>query len=108
MHNIHNRSVCSSKSYCHRKRNCCNTNTLRKTYFTSYLNSFLFQLCLKIYSFSRKATTPRLREPKTVKLNNGIDMPILGLGTWTLNNEEAEEAVYVAIKNVVTCVCSKQ
>ena len=38
-------------------------------------------------------------ETKTVKLNNGIDMPILGLGTWTLNNEEAEEAVYVAIKN---------
>lgn len=35
---------------------------------------------------------------KTVTLNNGIKMPILGLGTWTLTNDEAEEAVYVAIK----------
>ena len=35
---------------------------------------------------------------KTVILNNGIKMPILGLGTWTLTNDEAEEAVYVAIK----------
>lgn len=35
---------------------------------------------------------------KIVILNNGIKMPILGLGTWTLSNEEAEESVYVAIK----------
>ena len=35
---------------------------------------------------------------KTAKLNNGIKMPILGLGTWTLSNDEAEESVYVAIK----------
>ena len=25
-------------------------------------------------------------------------MPILGLGTWTLSNAEAEESVYIAIK----------
>ena len=30
---------------------------------------------------------------KTVKLNNGYTMPILGLGTWTLTNEQAEECV---------------
>ena len=35
---------------------------------------------------------------KTVKLNNGYTMPILGLGTWTLTNEQAEECVYEAIK----------
>ena len=34
-----------------------------------------------------------------VTLNNGIKMPIIGLGTWTFTNEEAEEAVYIAIKN---------
>ena len=35
---------------------------------------------------------------KYVILNNGIKMPIIGLGTWTFTNEEAEEAVYIAIK----------
>jgi hypothetical protein len=39
-----------------------------------------------------------LIENKTVILNNGIKMPILGLGTWTLSNDEAEESTYVAIK----------
>lgn len=34
-----------------------------------------------------------------VTLNNGLKMPIIGLGTWTLNNDEAEESVYFAIKN---------
>ena len=34
-----------------------------------------------------------------VTLNNGVKMPIIGLGTWTFTNEEAEEAVYIAIKN---------
>ena len=38
-------------------------------------------------------------EEKYVTLNNGIKMPIIGLGTWTLSNEVAEEAVYTAIKN---------
>ena len=36
---------------------------------------------------------------KTVKLNNGYTMPIIGLGTWTLSNEQAEECVYEAIKD---------
>ncbi len=36
---------------------------------------------------------------KYVTLNNGIKMPIIGLGTCTFTNEEAEEAVYTAIKN---------
>ena len=37
-------------------------------------------------------------ENKTVVLNNGINMPILGLGTWTLTNDEAEQSVYIALK----------
>ena len=36
---------------------------------------------------------------KTVRLNSGYDMPILGLGTWTLSNEQAENAVYHALKD---------
>ena len=34
-----------------------------------------------------------------VKLNNGYKMPMIGFGTWTFNNQEAEEFVYLAIKN---------
>ena len=34
-----------------------------------------------------------------VKLNSGYDMPVLGLGTWTLSDDTAEESVYFAIKN---------
>ena len=38
-------------------------------------------------------------DSKTVKLNSGYEMPILGLGTWTLSNEEAEKSVYHALKD---------
>lgn len=37
-------------------------------------------------------------EKGTVKLNSGYEMPIIGLGTWTLSDEEAEESVYQALK----------
>ena len=33
------------------------------------------------------------------KLNSGYTMPALGLGTWTLTNEEAENSVYHALKD---------
>jgi len=33
-----------------------------------------------------------------VKLNNGIEMPILGFGTWLLENDKAPETVNTAIK----------
>lgn len=35
---------------------------------------------------------------KTVTLNDGHEMPILGLGTFTLDNETAENSVYHALK----------
>ena len=37
-------------------------------------------------------------EKGTVMLNSGYTMPIIGLGTWTLSNDEAEESVYAALK----------
>lgn len=38
-------------------------------------------------------------ETKTIKLNSGYEMPILGLGTWTQNNEETVNSVYCALKD---------
>ena len=37
-------------------------------------------------------------DKRTVKLNNGIDMPIIGIGVWTLTPEQAEKSVSVALK----------
>lgn len=38
-------------------------------------------------------------ETKTVKLNSGYEMPILGLGTWTQNDEQTANSVYCALKD---------
>lgn len=38
-------------------------------------------------------------ENGTVLLNSGYTMPILGIGTFTLSNEEAENFVYWALKD---------
>lgn len=38
-------------------------------------------------------------EKRSVMLNSGYEMPIVGLGTWTLENETCENSVYIAIKN---------
>ena len=38
-------------------------------------------------------------EKKTVLLNSGYEMPIIGLGTWTLSDDEAENSVYHALKS---------
>ena len=35
---------------------------------------------------------------KTIKLNNGIDMPTIALGTWLMTNEEARASVIEAVK----------
>ena len=40
----------------------------------------------------------RVRDQR-VKLNGGYEMPVLGLGTWTLNDKQAEECVYFALKS---------
>ena len=33
-----------------------------------------------------------------IKLNNGIEMPVIGIGTYTLSPEDAENSVYEALK----------
>ena len=33
-----------------------------------------------------------------VKLNSGYTMPVIGLGTWTLSDDQAEASVYAALK----------
>ena len=38
-------------------------------------------------------------QSKTVMLNSGYEMPVIGLGTWTLNNEQAERSTYAALKS---------
>ena len=35
----------------------------------------------------------------TVTLNNGVSMPILGIGTFALSDSEAEESVYWALQD---------
>ena len=37
-------------------------------------------------------------ENHTVRLNSGYLMPVIGLGTWTLSNDDAEKSVYQALK----------
>lgn len=38
-------------------------------------------------------------ETKTVLLNNGIEMPILGIGTFSLSNTQASNSVYWALRD---------
>ena len=37
-------------------------------------------------------------DDRTVLLNNGVTMPIIGIGTYRLSNEQAENSVYWALK----------
>lgn len=41
---------------------------------------------------------------KTVRLNSGYEMPVAGLGTWTLTGETCENSVYSALKNGVRLI----
>lgn len=61
----------------------------------------VFDLCLmkrKILE-QRNMTTEFDFESKTVLLNSGYEMPILGLGTWTQDDDTAENSVYEALKD---------
>lgn len=48
--------------------------------------------------------TPAGQSEKTVKLNSGYEMPVAGLGTWTLTGETCENAVYSALKTGVRLI----
>ena len=37
-------------------------------------------------------------ESKTVTLNSGYEMPLLGIGTWALSDKQAEDSTYWALK----------
>ena len=52
--------------------------------------SLLAVLLVTVFMLSCHATT--------LKLNSGYEMPVLGLGTWTLTGETCENAVYAALK----------
>lgn len=43
-------------------------------------------------------TNPFDLDKRTVLLNNGVEMPILGLGTFNLNSTQAENSTYWALK----------
>lgn len=61
----------------------------------------VFDLCLmkrKILE-QRNMTTEFDFESKTVLLNSGYEMPIIGLGTWTQEDDTAENSVYEALKD---------
>lgn len=51
-----------------------------------------------IDSITFSMTNPFNFETRTVKLNSGYDMPIIGIGTYLLSTAQAEESVYNALK----------
>ncbi len=51
-----------------------------------------------IDSITFSMTNPFNFETRTVKLNSGYDMPIIGIGTYLLSTAQAEEYVYNALK----------
>ena len=61
----------------------------------------VFDLCLlkRRILEQRNMTTEFDFENKTVLLNSGYEMPILGLGTWTQDDDTAESSVYTALKD---------
>jgi len=44
-----------------------------------------------------KESGPHVGRIPTVKLSNGVEMPMVGLGTWQFNNTEAEDAALLAL-----------
>ena len=61
----------------------------------------VFDLCLmrrKVFE-QRNMSTEFDFESKSVLLNSGYEMPILGLGTWTQDDDTAENSVYEALKD---------
>lgn len=53
---------------------------------------------LSIFLFGAVCLVGSFALDKTVKLNSGYEMPVFGLGTWTLTGKTCEDAVYAALK----------
>lgn len=54
---------------------------------------------LLMTAFVMAEEKPMKKNADTIRLNSGFNMPILGLGTWTLTGETCENAVYAALKS---------
>ena len=73
----------------------------------AFSSVFLQLLCLIMAACVLAASSwPSFAEDTTmndeqipdVMLNSGYTMPVIGLGTWTLSNDQAEASVYAALK----------
>lgn len=47
---------------------------------------------------NRTAASAENSQPGSIMLNSGFEMPVIGLGTWTLDNDQAEASTYAALK----------
>ena len=54
---------------------------------------------LLMTAFVMTEEKPMKKNADTIQLNSGFEMPVLGLGTWTLTGETCENAVYAALKS---------
>lgn len=75
----------------------CKSNNL-KTKNYDLLNRNVHTATNEITSVKKMIRTDYIESVDTYKLINGMEVPIIGLGTWQLEGEECEEAVYQAIK----------
>ena len=53
-----------------------------------------------IDSITFSMTNPSNFETRTVKLNSGYEMPIIGIGTFYLSTAQAEEQLIVIIRSI--------
>ena len=60
---------------------------------------FLIFAVLLMTAFVMAEEKPMKKLADTIQLNSGFNMPILGLGTWTLTGATCENAVYAALKS---------
>ena len=60
---------------------------------------FLIFAVLLMTAFVMAEEKNMKKNADTIQLNSGFNMPILGLGTWTLTGATCENAVYAALKS---------
>lgn len=62
------------------------------------LNKFDCEICYVISVKKYKKEKSIMSEQKYVKLNNGVEMPVTGIGTFLLSPDEAEASVLSALQ----------
>lgn len=53
-------------------------------------------LCISVKKYKKEKSI--MSEQKYVKLNNGVEMPVAGIGTFLLSPDEAEASVLSALQ----------